>query len=416
MWRHRLGAAGIVVALGLAAAAGHGAGAAPSAGVTSDGVVLLRGWPGAGQATSEPMHPWELELRADVIALGTVGRHFESDGRKLLRLTLGEVLKGEAELGAVFPRDVAPWFGCIPPPRPDVPSRRLAPGTDVLIYLHQDDAGEFSILSIGDVPEWTDGIRQFLRLHARIHSADPPWAEILDPRPFGVDELTFYAFGAPPPVAAAAPVLAKLEQVVARLEAGEALAAKGAQELSSLLALVNQLAFVDPSRMKTSLPPWARLIDWHCDQERALALYTDRLLPGRQLLATMDASDAPGWAERLERLLDWTGRVGGSAYQGTVWALSRLPGDAGLPALLSALDDHRPEVVNPLIQWSSRTSDADLRRQLRVKTASLLDDPTLQGREHLTFRRHLENLSRALGPAPTAAPERGVRSTSARQS
>jgi hypothetical protein len=335
-----------------------------------------------------PTPPWELELRADVVAFGTVGN---------LGLTLDDVLKGEAELGTVFPEGAARRIGYRPPRRTD----RLTPGTEVLVYLERNEVGGFRVLRIGEPPPSIDSIRRFLRLHARIHSADPPWAEILDAQRLGVDESTLYAFGEPPPASAAAPLLAKFEATVARLEAGEELVGNSPLELSHLVGLLNLLASVDPLLAQALLPAWARLIDWHCEQERALGVYTHLLLPGAEALAAMAVEDAPHWAERLERLLDWTGRMGGSAYAGTARALSSLPGDAGVPALLTALDDHREESVHPLIRWSRRSHNEELRQQLRVKTAGLLGDPSLRGPEHLVFRVHLEQLSDALARRAT---------------
>lgn len=157
-------------------------------------LVILEGWPQAQQPASiRGLLPFEREAQADMIAFGTIGEPFVSQGRQLIHLTLDELLKGEAAYRDVFPEDIAPFFGCVRPADWPRPSERLRPGTPVVVYLRLIE-GTLRILDIDERPdaETEARLRTFLAHYERFKTLLRP-SEQLRSSPHAFDDPLFWA-------------------------------------------------------------------------------------------------------------------------------------------------------------------------------------------------------------------------------
>ncbi|MGE3803963.1 MAG: zf-HC2 domain-containing protein [Gemmataceae bacterium] len=99
-----------------------------------DGPQILS-FPEVSDKSSKPLPEYYYEQRAEVIAIGVMGRPFFHKGQKLLELKLLEILKGNPGGRDITSSDGIPPFGCIPPKDPKTFSELTKQGARVVVYL-----------------------------------------------------------------------------------------------------------------------------------------------------------------------------------------------------------------------------------------------------------------------------------------
>ena len=356
----------------------------------SDDLALADGWRQSSGFAAEPMRPWSLEAQADVVAIGLVHEPVEHAGRAILKLELREVIKGSDVAKTVFPEDKQAFLGCMPPEDIPRPSDVFAPGTEVLAYLTKPEGGELSILQLMPRPDAArlEAIRRFVKVGVAIRAPSPAWSTILPPNK-PIDDVTYWALEYARPAGAATALRAVLSHTLDQADAGLHPDVAGLNSLAGLLT--STIPDAD------SLPVLERLVRWVLARDTAdtFTAHWPMCSPGR-LLGRLPVESVSRWEELLREILARSVH-NDYAVQGTANALAHLPDGAGVSALLEELGNQRSAVAASLTWWThEHPDDLERRTLIHARVQAILQDPTLRGDEHLSFRRHLDNLVSAL--------------------
>jgi len=156
-----------------------GAGCTPAApGNEEEPLLVLQPPDEGGKGAAKPMAPFEYEGRADVIAVGVMGRNVKQRGRTLIRLELTEILKGKQDLGPIAAADGTVPFGCLAPKNPKKFSQLYEQGTRVAVLLRKDPKAGWAIVNLSRLteesePKWRQRIEPFLAVLAAAQAEDP---------------------------------------------------------------------------------------------------------------------------------------------------------------------------------------------------------------------------------------------------